>query len=62
MPELINNLQANTVYWRECADEQIKQPMLKSTTPSTVVVPVMACETKERNDSIFEVNENEIDM
>lgn len=56
LPELINNLQANTVYWRECAEEQelIQQSQ-------TLKSPSSICEKKDRNESIYEVNENEID-
>ena len=49
MPEVISNLQANLLYWKECADSQT----------SLSVNQANQCDLK-RNQSILEDIENEI--
>ena len=70
MPELTTNLQANTVYWRECADalevqakqqQQQQQQQQQEQQKSAANIVPSSNEKKDRNDSIFEDNENEID-
>lgn len=71
LPELTNNLQANTVYWRECAEElelSVKQQQSKAAVTAAGTIQTGSgpgtahtLEKIDRNDSIYEDNESEID-
>ncbi len=52
MPEVISNLQANLLYWKECAESQQLNPQHLSQQLSQ--------EDLKRNQSIIEDIENEI--